>query len=45
MITLPKTWQSCTLEDIARIVSGGTPKSTVEDNFCETGGIAWLTPA
>ena len=45
MITLPETWQSCTLDDIARIVSGGTPKSTVEDNFCETGGIAWLTPA
>ena len=45
MALIPPSWKNCTLEDIASIVSGGTPKSTVTENFCETGGVAWLTPA
>ncbi|NDW20400.1 restriction endonuclease subunit S [Alteromonas hispanica] len=45
MALIPPSWKDCTLEDIASIVSGGTPKSTVTENFCETGGVAWLTPA
>jgi len=45
MSTIPSSWENCTLEDIAKIISGGTPKSTVKENFSETGGVAWLTPA
>lgn len=43
---LPEGWQETEIGDIASIISGGTPKSGVAENFAPPGeGIAWLTPA
>ena len=36
------TWQTTTLGDIARIVSGATPKTSVEEFW--DGGVPWVTP-
>ena len=41
---LPKGWQWTTMEDIADVIGGGTPKSK-EKRFFDGGEIAWLTPA
>lgn len=47
MSELPKGWTFAEIGDVAKIVSGGTPKASVSENFCEPvqGGHAWLTPA
>jgi len=42
---LPTNWATCQLNDIATITGGGTPKSSIEENFCEDEGTPWLTPA
>ncbi|PWC18966.1 restriction endonuclease subunit S [Brenneria corticis] len=43
---LPEGWACTEIGDIANVVSGGTPKSGVVENFAPSGeGIAWLTPA
>nr|WP_202631313.1 restriction endonuclease subunit S [Pantoea ananatis] len=43
---MPEGWQETEIGDIASIISGGTPKSGVAENFAPPGeGIAWLTPA
>ena len=43
---LPKGWKKTTFEDVAQIVSGGTPSTKLETNFAEKGkGIGWITPA
>ena len=41
---LPEGWQWKTMEDIADVVGGGTPKSK-EKRFYDGGDIPWLTPA
>ena len=41
---LPKDWQWTTMEDIADVIGGGTPKSK-EKRFFDGGEIPWLTPA
>ena len=41
---IPDTWRWCRLKDIGTIVGGGTPKTSVKENW-ENGNIPWLTPA
>jgi type I restriction enzyme S subunit len=43
---IPSTWQWVRLDSVGAIVGGGTPSSTVPENFAKPGeGIPWLTPA
>ncbi|EJB1676506.1 restriction endonuclease subunit S, partial [Salmonella enterica] len=43
---LPEGWGKTVIGDIADVISGGTPKSGIAENFAPSGeGIAWLTPA
>lgn len=43
---LPKGWLEVAIGNIAKVVGGGTPKSSDQSNFSEPGsGIPWLTPA
>ncbi|CAM3184394.1 restriction endonuclease subunit S [Escherichia coli] len=43
---LPEGWEQIEIGDIADVISGGTPKSGVAENFAPSGeGVAWLTPA
>lgn len=43
---LPSSWQWVRLGEIARIIGGGTPKTSHPEYFSENGnGIPWLTPA
>ncbi|WP_312200964.1 restriction endonuclease subunit S [Kosakonia cowanii] len=43
---LPAGWEQIEIGDIADVISGGTPKSGVAENFAPSGeGVAWLTPA
>ncbi|HCM1951941.1 TPA: restriction endonuclease subunit S [Salmonella enterica subsp. salamae serovar 9,46:z4,z24:z39:z42] len=43
---LPEGWSETEIGDIADVISGGTPKSGIAENFALSGeGIAWLTPA
>jgi len=43
---LPEGWSEIEIGYIADVISGGTPKSGIADNFASSGeGIAWLTPA
>ncbi|EAA4686218.1 restriction endonuclease subunit S [Salmonella enterica subsp. enterica serovar Hull] len=43
---LPEEWGQTKIGDIAEVISGGTPKSGIAENFAPSGeGIAWLTPA
>lgn len=43
---LPEGWGETKIGDIADVISGGTPKSGISENFALSGeGIAWLTPA
>lgn len=43
---LPEGWSETEIGDIANVISGGTPKSGIAENFALSGeGIAWLTPA
>ncbi|MFW0857970.1 restriction endonuclease subunit S [Cronobacter dublinensis] len=43
---LPEGWGETEIGDIADVISGGTPKSGIAENFAHSGeGIAWLTPA
>lgn len=43
---LPEGWGKTEIGDIADVISGGTPKSGIAENFALSGkGIAWLTPA
>lgn len=41
---LPEGWQWTTMDDIAEVIGGGTPKSK-EKKYFEGGEIPWLTPA
>lgn len=42
---LPDGWKLVTLGDIAKVVGGGTPKTTVAGNFSDDTGHPWITPA
>jgi type I restriction enzyme S subunit len=42
---LPEGWELVTAGEIAEVVGGGTPKTTVAGNFTDDGGHPWLTPA
>lgn len=43
---LPEGWSETEIGYIADVISGGTPKSGIAENFALSGeGIAWLTPA
>jgi len=42
---LPNGWVDCEIGDVAKVVGGGTPDASNEDNFSIESGIAWLTPA
>ena len=42
MTDLPQGWREVALGEVAHIVSGATPKTTVAEYW--GGGIAWLTP-
>ncbi|MBA0170885.1 restriction endonuclease subunit S [Pectobacterium versatile] len=43
---LPEEWGYTEIGNVADVISGGTPKSGVAENFAPSGeGIAWLTPA
>lgn len=43
---IPKHWKIVKIKDVADIISGGTPKSSLKENFANPGeGIPWLTPA
>lgn len=42
---LPRSWQWVRLSNIGIIVGGGTPSSGNPEYFCDSGGMAWLTPA
>ena len=40
---IPKGWEAGTIGQIGSVISGGTPTTTREDNYCNH-GIAWITP-
>lgn len=43
---LPEGWLEVAIGNIAKVIGGGTPKSSDQSNFAEPGsGIPWLTPA
>jgi type I restriction enzyme S subunit len=42
---LPPGWRVVTTGEIAQVVGGGTPKTTVAGNFTEDVGHPWITPA
>lgn len=42
---LPDGWKLVAAGDIAEVVGGGTPKTTVAGNFSDDGGHPWITPA
>jgi len=42
---IPESWHWCRLQDLGVIVAGGTPSSSDPGNFCEEGGVPWITPA
>lgn len=44
-MALPDGWKIVNVGDVAEIVGGGTPKTTVPGNFTQDGGHPWLTPA
>lgn len=44
-LDLPEGWRIVTTGEIAEVVGGGTPKTSVDGNFTEEGGHPWLTPA
>jgi len=39
---LPNGWKECKLEEVAKIVGGGTPKTDVDEYW--NGDIPWITP-
>src|SRR5206468_377638 len=41
----PEGWAACLMGDVAKIVGGGTPKSSDAQNFAEAGSYSWVTPA
>jgi len=41
---LPYGWVQCEMGTIAKIVGGGTPKTSDESNFSDDNGFPWLTP-
>jgi type I restriction enzyme, S subunit len=41
---LPPGWRSVTAGEIAEVVGGGTPKTSVRGNFSDDAGHPWLTP-
>lgn len=46
MSLLPKNWIETDIGNLAKVVSGGTPKASDDSNFAKPGaGYAWLTPA
>jgi type I restriction enzyme S subunit len=42
---LPDGWKVVALGEVAKVVGGGTPKTSVTGNFTESGGHPWITPA
>lgn len=42
---LPKGWHRSTLGEVAKVVGGGTPRTTEAGNFSEESGHPWITPA
>lgn len=40
----PKHWVWCSIGTVCEIVSGGTPKTSLQENF-NNGDIPWITPA
>lgn len=42
---LPGRWIMTTMGEVAEVVGGGTPKTTVSGNFDDATGHPWLTPA
>ncbi len=41
----PDGWKLRLLGDVARVVGGGTPKTSVPGNFSDEQGHPWITPA
>lgn len=41
---LPPTWINCMMGDISKVIGGGTPKTSDNENF-STNDYAWITPA
>src|SRR5215216_22760 len=44
-LDLPSDWKVRTIGDVAKVVGGGTPKTSVPGNFSESAGHPWVTPA
>jgi type I restriction enzyme S subunit len=42
---LPEGWRVVATGDVARVIGGGTPKTSVPGNFSQAGGHPWITPA
>jgi type I restriction enzyme S subunit len=42
---LPEGWTGCLIGDVAQVIGGGTPDTKYAENFSESEGISWLTPA
>ncbi len=42
---LPHRWRLCAIGDVATVVGGGTPKTSVAGNFSDIDGHPWITPA
>ena len=40
---VPERWEVGTINDFGEIITGGTPSTLDDDNFCEY-GTAWITP-
>ncbi len=41
----PEGWLVCEIGEVATVVGGGTPKTTVAGNFSDIDGHPWVTPA
>jgi type I restriction enzyme S subunit len=44
-VELPEGWRMVATGDIAKVVGGGTPKTSITGNFTDSGGHPWVTPA
>lgn len=42
---VPDGWELVTAGEVAEVIGGGTPRTTVSGNFSDEGGHPWLTPA
>jgi len=44
-VELPEGWKVGTIGDVAKVIGGGTPSTSVPGNFSDSDGHPWVTPS